>query len=309
MAYQKKQWKNRISTNPLRRLLTPTDGSSAYTVDVSRAEGTVTEEGDAFNADTMNDLEDRIEAGIGAGSNIVAAPEATSVASRAYSVNEFLVYDNKFYKVISAIAAGASLVPGVNLQERTVGQELSSFINTDNGVHDQLHYGNTPFYLDYQGGKWGWNSSPARGAGTFHPFKTIHSQSYNLGARGVTDLGELHEYRYINAERVYSQGYAQGKADARVTAISVGGLAFGGQNISSLAVTPGAFYFMRCHTWKVETNQLSLSGCEVYGGDWYMTDGDGNGDHVFLLKATSSIIYANHEILTWWYKGLGFSIG
>lgn len=202
MAYQKKQWKNRISTNPLRRLLTPTDGSSAYTVDVSRAEGTVTEEGDAFNADTMNDLEDRIEAGIGAGSNIVAAPEATSVASRAYSVNEFLVYDNKFYKVISAIAAGASLVPGVNLQERTVGQELSSSIGTDNGVYDQLHYGNTPFYLDYQGGKWGWNSSPARGAGTFHPFKTIHSQTYNIYSRGVVDMGEFHEYRYINTNGI-----------------------------------------------------------------------------------------------------------
>lgn len=202
MAYQKKQWKNRISTNPLRRLLTPTDGSSAYTVDVSRAEGTVTEEGDAFNADTMNDLEDRIEAGIGAGSNIVAAPEATSIASRAYSVNEFLVYDNKFYKVISAIAAGASLVPGVNLQERTVGQELSSSIGTDNGVYDQLHYGNTPFYLDYQGGKWGWNSSPARGAGTFHPFKTIHSQTYYIGARGVVDMGEFHEYRYINTQNI-----------------------------------------------------------------------------------------------------------
>lgn len=215
MAYQKKQWKNRISTNPLRRLLTPTDGSSAYTVDVSRAEGTVTEEGDAFNADTMNDLEDRIEAGIGAGSNIVAAPEATSVASRAYSVNEFLVYDNKFYKVISAIAAGASLVPGVNLQERTVGQELSSSISTDNGVYDQLHYGNTPFYLDYQGGKWGWNSSPARGAGTFHPFKTIHAQTYNIYSRGVVDMGEFHEYRYINTNGippvtwVFDRGYSQ----------------------------------------------------------------------------------------------------
>lgn len=202
MAYQKKQWKNRISTNPLRRLLTPTDGSSAYTVDVSRAEGTVTEEGDAFNADTMNDLEDRIEAGIGAGSNIVAAPEATSIASRAYSVNEFLVYDNKFYKVTSPIALGASLVPGVNLQERTVGQELSDSIGTDAGVYDQLHYGNTPFYLDYQGGKWGWNSSPARGAGTFHPFKTIHSQTYNIYSRGVVDMGEFHEYRYINTNGI-----------------------------------------------------------------------------------------------------------
>ena len=209
MAYQKKQWKNRISTNPLRRLLTPTDGSSAYTVDVSRAEGTVTEEGDAFNADTMNDLEDRIEAGIGAGSNIVAAPEATSIASRAYNVNEFLVYDNKFYKVVSAIAAGASLVPGVNLQERTVGQELSDSISTDAGVYNQLHYGNTPFYLDYQGGKWGWNSSPARGAATFRPFKTIHSQSYNIGARGVVDLGEFHEYRYINTSGIPLDIYAE----------------------------------------------------------------------------------------------------
>ena len=183
MAYQKKQWKNRISTNPTRRLLTPTDGSAAYTVDVSRAEGTIMEEGDAFNADVMNDLEDRIEEGIGAGSNIVATPELTSTASRAYSVNEFLVYNNKMYKVISAIASGASLVPGVNLQELTVGQELTRQIGVDGTYQNQLNYGTTPFYLDYQGGRWGWNSSAGRGAGTFHPFNTddVFQNQLNYG--------------------------------------------------------------------------------------------------------------------------------
>ena len=54
---------------------------------------------------------------------------------------------------------------------------LSNRVNTSqNGVNDlvsQLSSGGTPFYFDNKNGKWGWNSSPARGAGTFHPFSSL----------------------------------------------------------------------------------------------------------------------------------------
>lgn len=59
MGYQKKTWKDRISQYPNRRIITDENGM-AKTVTVSRAEGTVTQEGDPFNATLMNDLENRI---------------------------------------------------------------------------------------------------------------------------------------------------------------------------------------------------------------------------------------------------------
>lgn len=58
----KKIWKNRTTEFPTRRTLMKEDGSSEI-VTVTRNEGTVSEEGDAFDADTMNNLEERIDAG------------------------------------------------------------------------------------------------------------------------------------------------------------------------------------------------------------------------------------------------------
>lgn len=58
----KKIWKNRTTEFPTRRTLMKEDGSSEI-VTVTRNEGTVSEEGDAFDANTMNNLEERIDAG------------------------------------------------------------------------------------------------------------------------------------------------------------------------------------------------------------------------------------------------------
>lgn len=59
--YERKVWVNRQSEHPSRRKLTPTGNDGEY--DVSRSEGIIMEEGDAFDADTMNDLERRVAAG------------------------------------------------------------------------------------------------------------------------------------------------------------------------------------------------------------------------------------------------------
>lgn len=72
MAFQKKEWKNRLSEFPNRRRLEPTGIENTY--DVVRAEGNVTETGDAFAEESMNDLEERIAAGI--------AESAVSTAER-----------------------------------------------------------------------------------------------------------------------------------------------------------------------------------------------------------------------------------
>jgi hypothetical protein len=61
MAFVKKTWVNRNAEFPGRRLLTPTGNPNEF--DVARSEGTITTAGDNFNADNMNDLENRISSG------------------------------------------------------------------------------------------------------------------------------------------------------------------------------------------------------------------------------------------------------
>lgn len=63
MAFNKKTWKDRVAEYINRRLLTKEDGSTEL-VTVARNEGTISVEGDAFNAETMNDLEDRVESAV-----------------------------------------------------------------------------------------------------------------------------------------------------------------------------------------------------------------------------------------------------
>lgn len=62
MGFIKKIWKDRISEFPTRRSLTKTDGSSEL-VTVARSEGMISEEGDAFSAENMNDFENRVANG------------------------------------------------------------------------------------------------------------------------------------------------------------------------------------------------------------------------------------------------------
>ena len=61
MAFVTKTWVDRISEHPNRRLLSPTGTTNTY--DVTRDEGTVTRDGDAFSAANMNNLESRISNG------------------------------------------------------------------------------------------------------------------------------------------------------------------------------------------------------------------------------------------------------
>ena len=63
MAYQKKTWADRQTEHPGRRRLTAAGEADVY--DITREEGLVVEEGDTLNAQTFNDLESRIESGLG----------------------------------------------------------------------------------------------------------------------------------------------------------------------------------------------------------------------------------------------------
>lgn len=58
MPFESKTWTDRKTEYPNRRLLTKEDGSTEL-VTVSREEGIISEEGDPFSAENMNDLENR----------------------------------------------------------------------------------------------------------------------------------------------------------------------------------------------------------------------------------------------------------
>ena len=167
MPFVKKTWQDRISDHPLRRTLTPIDGSAPMTVDVSRSEGNVTEPGDPFNASTMNDLEQRIEDGIGGGDANLAPIEASplGVSEHAYVKGEHLIFNGKYCVATNAIAVGDSLVENVNIAIEEVGDEITT-------INGQLRVNSVTFYFDYHDGKYGFNTSPTRGADTFIPFKT-----------------------------------------------------------------------------------------------------------------------------------------
>lgn len=60
MSYTRKTWVDRVSEYPTRRILTDTSTGTSQQVTVQRSEGTVTTNGDSFDAETMNDFEGRI---------------------------------------------------------------------------------------------------------------------------------------------------------------------------------------------------------------------------------------------------------
>lgn len=76
MSFVQKEWQDRISEYPTRRELTKEDGSTEL-VTVARSEGTVANEGDAFSAENLNDLEQRISDAFGEVLCIVAFDSST----------------------------------------------------------------------------------------------------------------------------------------------------------------------------------------------------------------------------------------
>lgn len=80
----------------------------------------------------------------------------------------------------------------------------------------------TDFYFDYQNGKYGWNSSPSRGADTFHPFKQAATETKVITGKTTTDLGEDNNYRYIDTTGVVNTNSGTYTASSRGVALDMG---------------------------------------------------------------------------------------
>jgi hypothetical protein len=68
-----------------------------------------------------------------------------------------------------------------NVGNGTISGALVNLNSGLTGVNNQLSINNTQFYFDYKNGQYGYNTSAARGADTFHPFNSFTgSLVYNL---------------------------------------------------------------------------------------------------------------------------------
>lgn len=152
MGFTKKTWKNRIAEYINRRLITMEDGSTNL-VTVARDEGTISQEGDAFNAANMNDLEDRIEAGFADVTQSLANKNISTVICRL----ETSIYDNDSqdlyteftceqnpndFNLFTAIVSGAYIQTPVYIKEWYSATEDCINISASRTVPADKHYYN-----------------------------------------------------------------------------------------------------------------------------------------------------------------------
>lgn len=152
MGFIKKTWKNRIAEYINRRRLTMEDGSTNL-VTVARDEGTISQEGDAFNAANMNDLEDRIAAGFADVTQSLANKNISTVICRL----ETSIYDNDSqdlyteftceqnpndFNLFTAIVSGAYIQTPVYIKEWYSATEDCINISASRTVPADKHYYN-----------------------------------------------------------------------------------------------------------------------------------------------------------------------
>lgn len=182
MAYKTKTWVDRISDNPTRRTLTiESQTDSAIICTVQRSEGTVSKEGDAFNAENMNDLEKRIGDALDEKLDgqklesdtdvILSKTSADGSAPDCYAIK--LIYDMLKKSVADGKVLLANAISGQNITSASSDDTFSALAT----------------------------AITTTGSGRY-------SNGYNEGyTKGKSD-GE-----WSGAETGYNQGYAAGKAD------------------------------------------------------------------------------------------------
>jgi len=62
--------------------------------------------------------------------NLEKTITSSYVATKNYSINDYLFIDSKFYKVISNIGEGDTIIVGTNVIQTTVGEQLTELNST-----------------------------------------------------------------------------------------------------------------------------------------------------------------------------------
>lgn len=90
----------------------------------------------------------------------------------------------------------------MNDLEQRIADAIQAVESGEGSISAQLFVDDTPFYFDKKDGQFGFNTSPSRGADTFHPFSTIHTLTKTITSKTTTDMGERHEFRYVDTTNV-----------------------------------------------------------------------------------------------------------
>ena len=222
MAFSLKTWVNRISEYPNRRKLTHEDGNTEL-VTVARAEGQISAEGNAFSAEEMNDLENRIKGGfdevnqsltnINKSKKTYLGLVLPNVAADAKTVCDYI---NKNYLL-------GQLSPATTVDFDVVASNADWFTGTLSTDSTALVAGRTVWGIVQQRTSSAENStlykyfaSGTGGAGSVSPFKS-YDQGY---AQGVTDADNRANANSTNYKTGYNNGYNAGKSDGALTGVS-----------------------------------------------------------------------------------------
>ncbi|MDD6195262.1 MAG: hypothetical protein PUB19_10305 [Lachnospiraceae bacterium] len=125
MAFNKKEWTDRIAEYINRRLLTKEDGSTEL-VTVAREEGNVSQEGDAFNANNMNDLEQRI------------SDEFVQVNKSLDGKQDKLTNPLTKSDVVNNLTSSATNVPLSANQGKVLNDKLTDLVTLENYTYDSV---------------------------------------------------------------------------------------------------------------------------------------------------------------------------
>lgn len=89
MSFQTRNWQDRVSQYPNRRVITNADDpTDTKRVTVTRDEGTITQTGDPLNADALNNLESRI---LQMNTSLVGTPQTVTLLASAWAGNTITI--------------------------------------------------------------------------------------------------------------------------------------------------------------------------------------------------------------------------
>lgn len=146
-----------------------------------------------------------------------------------------------------------------------VNNKANAAQNGVNSLVSQLQVSGVNFYFDYKNGEYGWNSSSARGAGTFHPFKRA--------ARLECWVTDTSFQGGINFHSTSCDWYAN---------VAQGGWYYIGSAISS--ASDGAWKWARPASCGCEYDSGGNIHVWYNSGNWYGTDQEGSGTVTVWVK-------------------------
>lgn len=127
--------------------------------------------------------------------------------------------------ISGALVSLNTSVSNLNTSVSNLSNSVNSINGSINELNNRTHVRGTSFYFDNQGGVWGFNTSSARGAGTFVPFSRIR-QIYlpNFYVQGTSENANHAAVCYINLSQVnrlrvdqwYTNSFQYGRGEAYI---------------------------------------------------------------------------------------------